>query len=167
MDGAPDLAMSNYTFNMHINDGTGYFEDTLYINQKSNDYLVGELTTGNLNGDAKPDVITTHFDPGDWSYGSISVYLNCLPVGVPDAGIPDDMIGLYPNPGNGYLRILADPSLTELKINGIFNCQGMAIEESRYFLSGHYLNLSSLKPGLYIIQFAGGNKMIAKKVVIN
>lgn len=166
-DSSLDLAMGCHYFNMHLNDGKGNFEDTLFINEKSNYYRVGELTTGNFNGDAKPDIVSTHYDGGDWSYGSITVYLNCLPVGVQDAEIQDDVIGLYPSPGNGYLRIMSDPSLTDLKVNGIFNCQGMAIEESRYSVSGQYLNLSSLNPGLYIIQFASGNKMIAKKVVIN
>ncbi len=166
-DSILDLAMGCHYFNMHLNDGKGNFEDTLNINEKSNYKRVGEIATGNFNGDAKPDIVSTHYDGGDWSYGSITVYLNCLPVGIPDAGIPDDMISLYPNPGNGYVRILSYPSITDLKVNGIFNCQGMAIEESRYSLSGQYLNLSSFKPGLYIIQFTSGDKTICKKVIIN
>ncbi|MCK9400690.1 MAG: T9SS type A sorting domain-containing protein [Bacteroidales bacterium] len=167
LDGALDLAMGCYTFNMHINDGSGYFSDTLYINEKSNSYRIDEITTGNFNGDAKPDVVSTHSNFPDLSYGSITVYLNCLPVGIPDDKFPDDRIVLHPNPGNGYLRISSDPSLADAEVTGIFNCLGIAIDESQYSLSGQYLDLSSLKPGLYIIHFINGNNTICKKVIIN
>ena len=42
-DGALDLAMNHYYFNMEINDGEGNFADTFYINENSNDHEVMAL----------------------------------------------------------------------------------------------------------------------------
>ncbi len=166
LDGALDLAMGNYTFNMHINDGSGYFDDTLDINEMSNKVRVGEIAIGNFNGDSKPDVVSTHYENPPSDYGSITVYLNCLPVGIPDAKIPDDEIVLHPNPGNGHLRISSDQVSADIEVTGIFSCLGMTIEKSLYSFSDKDLDLSSLKPGLYIIQFTCGNNTYSKKVII-
>jgi hypothetical protein len=166
LDGALDLAMGNYTFNMHINDRSGYFDDTLDINEKSNNIRVGEIAIGNFNGDSKPDVVSTHYESPPSDYGSITVYLNCLPVGIPDVKIPDDEIVLHPNPGNGQLRISSDQVSADIEVTGIFSCIGTTIEKSKYSFSGTDLDLSSLKPGLYIIQFTRGNNTFSKKVII-
>jgi hypothetical protein len=80
---------------------------------------------------------------------------------------PADMVALYPNPGNGFLRILSDPPIADLEVAGIFDCLGMASDDCRYSQSGQYFDLSSLKSGLYIIHCRAGNKSIYKKDIIN
>ncbi len=166
-DSIPDLAMGNHYFNMHINDGFGNFADTLFINEKSNSRRVGDITTGNFNGDSKPDIVSTHIEDPDSEYGSIAVYLNCLPVSVAESNLVHEEIELYPNPGNGHLKISADPSLECLEIAGIYDCHGLVIDKGLYSKSGQYLDLSSLKAGLYIIQFTNGYKSISRKIIIN
>jgi hypothetical protein len=165
-DGALDLGMACYTFNMHVNDGSGNFSDSLYINEKSNSHKVNEIGIGYFNGDLKPDVISTHSNMPDLTYGAITVYLNCLPVAVPEDEYDVDLIRLYPNPGNGLLRIDSDQSLIGLQVARIFNCNGMTIDESLYSMYDQSLDLSSQGPGLYFIQFIYGSQTINKKVII-
>jgi len=166
-DSLPDLAMGGRYFNMHINDGSGMFADTLFINEKSNYKNVNELVIGNFNGDAKPDIVSTHHIGDDWTYGSLTVYLNCLPVDVPEKDNQEETVSLYPNPGNGHLRILTGHSPGKLELGGIFDCTGREVYEGDFSWSGQYLDLSSLNPGLYIIRFKCRNNIISKKVIIN
>jgi hypothetical protein len=165
-NGSLDLAMNHHFFNIQINDGTGYFSDTLFINENSNNHRVIDLTTGNFNGDTLPDIVTTHYEPGYFEYGSITVYMNCFFTGDPESAIPEEEITIYPNPGNGHVKISTGNLTDNWSINGIYNCLGVCIENSRYSISGQYLDLSALDPGLYIVEFIKENVVISKKVFI-
>ena len=166
LDNYTDLAMGGGAFNMYINDGTGFFEDTANINHGSNNNSVTEIAIGNFNGDAKPDIVSTHRQELESDYGSVTVFLNCLPVNVPGNESMDDPVIIYPNPNNGMFRVSSSPNGTSLKVSCIFDCLGNILESKRYSCSGDILDLTGLNPGIYILQFTDGNKIISKKVLI-
>ena len=139
------------------------------VQNKSNRITVKSafLSLADFSGDSKPDIVSTHYEELWVDYGSITVCLNCLPGGVVETKPVNGEIVLYPNPTNGYLRISSDISLTGVEIAGIYNCSGMAIDESRYSGSGQYLDLKSMEPGLYINHYTSGDRSISRKVIIN
>jgi hypothetical protein len=166
-DGALDLAMNHHYFNMEINDGEGNFADTFYINEKSNHQRVMALATGYFNGDTLPDIVTTHMEPGNLDYGSITVYFNCFFTGVTDVKPFQPEINLYPNPGQGIFKISSNCSESDLIVAGIFSIKGAKIEEELWCYSSGNLDLTSLKNGLYLVQFGTGRETFIRKVLIN
>ncbi len=81
-DSVPDLAAAFAYFNMFINDGKGNFEDTINIASSNPIKRVAELAIGKFNDDEKPDIVISHNGEALSHYGSLTVYLNCLPVGI-------------------------------------------------------------------------------------
>ena len=166
MDGFPDLAMGNDYFNMYVNDGNGNFEDTLFLNNGSNNFRVTQMAAGNFNADTKPDLVSAHFREVEDDYGTITVYLNCLPVGIGENSVTEEIFNLFPNPTQGQLEIFINPSVRHFEITRIFNSAGEEIDAGHLLISGHRLDLSPLNRGLYIIQFRAGDKTFAKKVLV-
>lgn len=79
-------------------------------------------------------------------------------------------LNFYPNPSNGQFKLefnVAEKSKTLIKI---FDLSGKQVYiEKLHNFSGKYSNdidLSSNKPGTYILQIIQGNKMLSKKLLI-
>lgn len=77
--------------------------------------------------------------------------------------IPTPEILLYPNPTNNKLSILSYPRV-EISRYAIYNQNGQKIVTGK--LINNSINVSTLKHGLYIIEFEIESKIVRKKVII-
>jgi len=130
LDGAFKLVMKNYLW---INEG-----------------LQTAVTTGNLNGDAFPDMIV-----GNYS-GGLGFFKGSSP---PPAGFGEIIrnvagITISPNPVKDVFQIKLDKTyLSGLSSLRIFNLTGRIVFEEKLFSeSEKSINISSLENGLYLLQ---------------
>lgn len=165
-DSIPDLAAACDYFNMFINDGTGNFDDTMDIASSNDTKRVAELAIGKFNDDEKPDIVTANDGFSGSHYGSLTLYLNCLPVSIHEKPAMDEEIVIYPNPGTGIVSISINFEMAELELSRIYNFNGQIVDAGSYRLAGRILDLSSFNPGIYFVHFKHNNKSVYKKVIL-
>ncbi|MFW6019461.1 MAG: T9SS type A sorting domain-containing protein [Bacteroidales bacterium] len=73
---------------------------------------------------------------------------------------------ISPNPSKGEVRISWNGADSQRISYKIVNSRGELIDSGEYSGDGHKLNLSFLKPGLYILKLTGKKKTVSQKLII-
>ena len=81
--------------------------------------------------------------------------------------LPELAYKIYPNPSNGYFKVLLDSSLPEVKAEYfITDSQGRMMKKGEVN-SGEIIDLRYLNKGLYFIRLKAGNSISVEKIVLN
>jgi hypothetical protein len=97
-----------------------------------------------------------------------SVYMKQT-VGVEENAISERAISVYPNPANDKVYFSSNLNdLTKVKVT-VYNVVGQQVmNETQLNISQpEYIDVSSLKNGLYLFDLTNGGKKIVKKIIIN
>ena len=81
--------------------------------------------------------------------------------------LPELAYSIYPNPSNGYLKVLLDSSLPEAKTEFLItDIQGRIMKRGEVN-SGEIIDLRYLNKGLYFIRLKAGNSISVEKIILN
>jgi hypothetical protein len=90
-----------------------------------------------------------------WSIDDLSI--KSVAAGIPDIGNKD--FSLYPNPGNGLIRISGEESSPSVISFDIINISGIIIKKGTLQPAGEsVIDITGEPPGIYIILFKSGTR---------
>jgi hypothetical protein len=127
-------------------------------------YMEGDLLTSNL----------VYLIPGGcrgFMYGTASTQLLSAPKAAakpaPQEALDSDL-AVYPNPGNQVLNLEAGHDLTQARFS-LLDPHGLAVPLSLTQRSerGGQLDVSGVKPGIYVLRVRTATKTVTKRVVIH
>lgn len=75
-----------------------------------------------------------------------------------------DRISMFPNPAKTTLKIVTD--LDDIEEGAVFSLNGIKMKSFKLNSKQTTLNISDLKPGLYLVQFITNDNAISKKLII-
>ncbi len=73
-------------------------------------------------------------------------------------------INIYPNPTSNEINISFDGIITDIVLSDI---QGRSIHYSADAEDMHYINMSDLEPGIYLLSFKYDGEIMTRKIVLN
>jgi len=164
------MATDNQTIWMVFQDAGGgcYFTSTTDYADNWEEPVMG-LPQQGVGGPCvkKMMVFKTHL----YTYANKSIYRIAdvaIPTSISERDIAEKEIKVYPNPSNGQINLkfnLVNPSIVELSItdiNGRLVHQVGFSEETNFY----QVNISSLRPGLYMVNINTGKDIYKEKLVI-
>ena len=144
------------TFYLLNNSGNG-FGSIVVFDEIDPESLVRGLASGDLNNDGKLDIATTRYFTGKIDY-----FLNTSLLTIEESEAGGTTI-LYPVPFTSELFVKV-PSGSNLPTNiKIYQTDGKLVKSFENV--GSHLDLSDLKPGIFIAKIKEGRKTYSKKIV--
>lgn len=152
-DGKLDLLTADYNASKLVvfqGDGSGHF--TLQANSPSTgvDTQPVSMVVVDINGDGKPDVLTTN----DGS-SALSILLNTTGSPLPTrAALPGSRVSVYPNPAHATATLFLTglPSTaTQVQVT-LLDATGRAVAHHMLSVTGGSLPLAGLAAGLYVVR---------------
>ncbi|MGI4871848.1 MAG: FG-GAP-like repeat-containing protein [Janthinobacterium lividum] len=156
-DGKPDIITANagnYSAGVLVNNGNGTFKAvTTFLAGSSNNPMPYGVAVADVNGDNKPDVVTSNV-----STNTVSVLLNTSTfLAARPATLPADLT-LYPNPTFATAAFTASSLPTEVRSveATLFNSLGQAVGQATVAAAqgtAHTeLPTAGLAPGIYLVR---------------
>ncbi len=118
------------------------------------DFSVHLTPPGELGNQPNPIVHIKMFPTDDESKAVNGTYVFGNPVAIPS--IKEEHIRILPNPASTYFRV---ENGTQVEHIEMFNILGVKVLETNG-MNNHYVDISSLKHGLYFVRFVGRDSKI-------
>jgi len=78
---------------------------------------------------------------------------------------PGSLIEIYPNPASDFVNIVIPENNSDIQLV-LFSTEGKAVISERIDGSSSMLDVSKLKPGIYILRFAINNEIVTKRLIV-
>jgi hypothetical protein len=117
----------------------------------------------------KGDVYKLTFDYfGGSGTGKAGFVKKLLSLSAVNESLSQNSMSIYPNPANQLVTILLDDAKAETGIAKVYSLSGSLVIENLTVISGNQMKIdvSSLKPGLYILEVTQGGKVQRQKLMV-
>ncbi|WP_439585865.1 FG-GAP-like repeat-containing protein [Dyadobacter bucti] len=115
-------------------------------------------TTGDYNGDQKPDIVI------GTNAGGVILLSNILPVTPVLIGVGEHQVAVFPNPASEYIKVVS----SENSLLKVVTVKGIVIAENIPIVANIEKEIPSLlwTSGLYFLEFAGEKTRVVKKIIV-
>jgi hypothetical protein len=115
-------------------------------------------TTGDYNGDQKPDIAI------GTNAGGVILLSNILPVTPVSIGVGEHQVAVFPNPASEYIKIVS----SENSLLRVVSVKGIVIAENIPVVANIEKEIPSLLwvSGLYLLEFVSEKTRVIKKIII-
>ncbi|WP_035333540.1 T9SS type A sorting domain-containing protein [Dyadobacter crusticola] len=167
LDGLPDLATADHTGNLRIFHGAGFGKWTgresqlISVNGKADAPNFGNylsIAAADLNGDRKPDLAIGN------NAGGVRLLTNVLQVEITGTEPGISPIRVFPNPAADFLKVASsEPGTFDIiTVGGKKILQNQRVNAN----AERTISTASWAPGLYLVEWKGGNRRFVKKVIV-
>jgi hypothetical protein len=165
-DGDMDVLISGFENNspsrntrLYGNDGNGNFK------AQTSETFTGvnnsDIAVGDVNGDGYKDIIITGYS----SKRIAELYVNSGdPLTVDATQKLENALRVFPNPATDVLTIQSNRGVAAKRIQ-LFNMLGQVVANANANNTDIEIDVSSLHPGIYLLNIASGNESMVKKVI--
>lgn len=165
-DGDMDVLISGYENNspnrntrLYGNDGNGNF--TAQTSETFTGVNNADIAVGDVNGDSYKDIIITGYS----SKRIAELYVNSGASLTVDATQKlQNALRVFPNPATDVLTIQSNRGMAAKRIQ-LCNMLGQVVANANANNKDIEIDVSSLHPGVYLLNIASGNESMVKKVI--